>query len=228
MLHRSENSLRLSPMLCLVAASLLVPAGLVGQGLGIGAHAGTNGFGVDVGLGSSRVVLRAGASIVPESYFLTDLIPSDISGVAYEVALPERTMRAGLDLHILGPLKLTGGVMHRSDDLVARATVVQTIDLGGTTFTQSGSVEARLEQSPLVPYVGIGLGNLSSGFGLYLDIGVSYSSESTVVMSALGDLASAPGINEALQREADQFLADAPDLMTQLYPTVQIGLKFGL
>ena len=228
MLHRSENSLRLSPMLCLVAASLLVPAGLVGQGLGIGAHAGTNGFGVDVGLGTSRVVIRAGASIVPESYFLTDLIPSDISGVAYEVALPKRTMRAGLDLHILGPLKLTGGVMHRSDDLVARAAVVQTIDLGGTTFTQSGSVEARLEQSPLVPYVGIGLGNLSSGFGLYLDIGVSYSSESTVVMSAFGDLASAPGINEALQREADQFLADAPDLMTQLYPTVQIGLKFGL
>ena len=91
-----------------------------------------------------------------------------------------------------------------------------------------GTVEATLEQSPLVPYVGIGLGNLSSGFGLYMDIGVSYSSESTVVMNASGALASAPGITEALQREADQFLADAPQLLTQLYPTVQIGFKLGL
>ena len=47
-------------------------------------------------------------------------------------------------------------------------------------------------------------------------------------MSALGDLASAPGINEALQREVDQFLAEAPELLTNIYPTLQIGLKLGL
>lgn len=215
-------------MLRLLLVLAVVPSGVAAQGLGIGAHAGTNGLGADVGIGGSFLVLRAGASIVPENYFLTNLIPSDVSGVAYEVVLPERTLRAGVDLHILGPLRLSAGVMHRSANLVARATVVQSIDLGGTTYTESGTVEATLEQSPLVPYVGIGLGNLSSGFGLYMDIGVSYSSESTVVMNASGALASAPGITEALQREADQFLADAPQLLTQLYPTVQIGFKLGL
>lgn len=221
--------MRLNSVVGLLAAFLIAPAVVAGQGIGIGAHAGLNGFGADAGLGlSSRVVLRAGVSIVPENYFLTDLIPSEISGVAYDVILPKRTLRAGLDLHILGPLRLMGGVMHRSDDLVTQATVTQSIDLGGTTFTQTGTVEARLEQNPLTPYAGIGLGNVSSGFGLYLDIGLAYSSEAKVLMSAVGQLASAPGIDAALQREADQFLADAPELLTQLYPIVQIGLKFGL
>lgn len=216
-------------MVGLLAAFLIAPAVVAGQGIGVGAHAGLNGFGADAGLGlSSRVVLRAGVSIVPENYFLTDLIPSEISGVAYDVILPKRTLRAGLDLHILGPLRLMGGVMHRSDDLVTQAAVTQSIDLGGTTFTQTGTVEARLEQNPLTPYAGIGLGNVSSGFGLYLDIGLAYSSEAKVLMSAVGQLASAPGIDAALQREADQFLADAPELLTQLYPIVQIGFKFGL
>ncbi len=221
--------MRLNSVVGLLAAFLIAPAVVAGQGIGVGAHAGLNGFGADAGLGlSSRVVLRAGVSIVPENYFLTDLIPSEISGVAYDVILPKRTLRAGLDLHILGPLRLMGGVMHRSDDLVTQAAVTQSIDLGGTTFTQTGTVEARLEQNPLTPYAGIGLGNVSSGFGLYLDIGLAYSSEAKVLMSAVGQLASAPGIDAALQREADQFLADAPELLTQLYPIVQIGFKFGL
>ncbi len=221
--------MRLNSVVGLLAAFLIAPAVVAGQGIGVGAHAGLNGFGADAGLGlSSHVVLRAGVSIVPENYFLTDLIPSEISGVAYDVILPKRTLRAGLDLHILGPLRLMGGVMHRSDDLVTQAAVTQSIDLGGTTFTQTGTVEARLEQNPLTPYAGIGLGNVSSGFGLYLDIGLAYSSEAKVLMSAVGQLASAPGIDAALQREADQFLADAPELLTQLYPIVQIGFKFGL
>ena len=207
----------------------IAPNTVAGQGFGLSAHAGLNGFGADAGIGlSSRVVLRAGLSVAPENYFLTQLFPSDISGVEYDVLLPKTTLRAGLDLHILGPLRLMGGVMYRSEDLTTRATVTQSINLGGETFTQSGSVEARLDQNSLMPYAGIGFGNLSSGFGLYLDIGVAYSSEAVIVMRALGDLAGAPGVNAALQKEADQFLQEAPEILTKLYPILQIGLKFGL
>ena len=68
--------MRLNSMVGLLAAFLIAPAVVAGQGIGVGAHAGLNGFGADAGLGlSSRVVLRAGVSIVPENYFLTDLIP---------------------------------------------------------------------------------------------------------------------------------------------------------
>ena len=207
----------------------VAPLPVAGQGFGLGAHAGLNGFGADAGVGlNSRVVLRGGVSVVPDDYFLTNLLPADVSGVDYEVRLPQRTLRLGLDLHILGPLRLMGGVIHRNQDLIAEAMVTQSIDIGGTTYTQSGMVQATLDQSSLMPFGGIGFGNLSSGFGLYMDIGVAYSSEAAVVMSASGELATAPGIDDSLQQEADEFLSDAPPILKHLYPLVQIGLKFGL
>ena len=207
----------------------VAPLPVAGQGFGLGAHAGFNGFGADAGVAlNSRVVLRGGVSVVPDDYFLTSLLPADVSGVDYQVLLPQRTLRLGLDLHILGPVRLMGGVIHRDQDLIAEATVTQSIDLGGTTYTQSGTVQATLDQNSLMPYGGIGFGNLSSGFGLYMDIGLAYSSEAAVVMNASGELAAAPGIDDALQREADEFLSDAPAILKHLYPMLQIGLKFGM
>ncbi|MDE3004394.1 MAG: hypothetical protein OXU33_12030 [Gemmatimonadota bacterium] len=208
---------------------IVAPMPVAGQGFGLGAHAGFNGFGADAGVAlSSRVVLRGGLSVVPDDYFLINLLPADVSGIDYEVLLPQRTLRLGLDLHILGPLRLMGGVIHRNQDLIAEAMVTQSIDIGGTTYTQSGMVQATLDQSSLMPFGGIGFGNLSSGFGLYLDIGVAYSSEAAIVMSASGELATAPGIDDSLQQEADEFFSDAPPILKHLYPLVQIGLKFGL
>ncbi|HSG49564.1 MAG TPA: hypothetical protein VLA43_17215 [Longimicrobiales bacterium] len=213
----------------LLAFVTLAPAALSAQGIGVGAHAGLNGFGVDVGLGlSSNLVLRGGISLAPEDYFLTGLLPSDISGIEYDVILPRTTLRAGLEFHVLGPLKLMGGIMYRSDDLVTRATVRQSIEIGGTTFDESGTVEARLDQNSMMPYAGVGFGKMSSGFGIYLDLGIAYSGEADIVMTAYGDLANAPGIDAALQEEADQYLEDAPTTIKKLYPILQVGVKFGL
>lgn len=213
----------------LLALLALLPAGLQGQGIGVGAHVGLNGFGADVGLGlNSRVVLRGGLSIAPDDYFLTELLPSDISGVEYDVNLPQTTLRAGVDLHLLGPLKIMGGFMYRNEDLATVATVTESIDLGNDTFTQSGTVTATLDQNSLMPYFGIGFGKLSSGIGIYLDIGFAYSGEAEIVMTADGDLANAPGIQAALQDEADQYFDDAPAVIKQLYPILQAGVKIGL
>lgn len=213
----------------LLAVLALGPAAVSGQGIGLGAHAGLNGFGADVGVGlSSNLVLRGGISFAPEDYFLTDLLPSDISGIEYDVILPSTTLRAGLDFHVLGPLKLMAGIMYRSEDLVTRANVAQSIEIGGTTFNESGTVEARLDQNSMMPYAGIGFGKLSSGFGIYVDLGVAYSGEADIIMTASGDLADAPGIDAALQEEADQYFEDAPTSVKKLYPILQVGVKFGL
>jgi len=214
----------------LLAALALAPSGIAAQGIGLGAHVGLSGFGGDVGFGlSPRVVLRGGLSIAPTDYFLTGLLPSDISGVAYDVILPRTTLRAGLDLQVAGPLRVMAGLMYRTDDLATRARVSGGIDLGNSTFAQTGTVEARLDQRNLMPYVGLGFGRLTAaGFGVYMDVGVAYSGDADIVMTASGDLASAPGIEEALQAEADQYFEDAPTVLKRLYPMLQVGVKLGL
>lgn len=196
---------------------------------GIGAHVGLNGYGAEGALGIGRNFdIRGGISFAPDSHFLTKMIPSDISGVDYEINIPTTTIRAGVDLHLLGPLKLIGGVMYRTEDLGASATVTEPVELGGTLYNEPGTLSAKLDQNNLLPYAGIGLGHLARpGFGVYLDIGVAYSGDAKVVIEASGELGGAPGIEAALQQEADDFLADTPALLKKLYPILEFGVKIG-
>jgi hypothetical protein len=213
-----------------VAALFLIPAPGVAQGLGVGAKLGTLGYGVDAGVSmGSRFVLRGGVAFSPQQLFINDIIlPADISGIDYSLEPPRTTLTLGIDAHLLGPLKLMGGIMYRSEDLVARGDADGPVEIGSTTYDASGStVWARLEQSSVMPYAGIGLGKLTGlGFGVFLDAVLAYSSRSDVVMTASPDLALIPGFNEDLQREADAFVEDA-GLIKNFYPMLQFGVKFG-
>ena len=200
-----------------------------GTSFGIGGHVGLNGYGADAAFGiGQNFDIRAGISFAPDTHFLTKLIPSDISGVEYDINIPTTTIRAGLDFHVLGPLKLIGGIMYRTEDLGASATVTEPVELGGTLYNEPGTLSATLDQNNLLPYVGIGFGHLANpGIGVYLDIGIAYSGDATVDIDASGELGGAPGIEEALQEEADLFLADTPDLIKKLYPVLELGVKIG-
>lgn len=219
---------------CFIAGALalasVTPAGIAAQtSFGIGAHVGLNGYGAEAALGiGNNFDIRGGISFAPDTHFLTKLIPSDISGVEYDINIPTTTIRAGVDLHILGPLKLIGGVMYRTEDLGASATVTEPVELGGTLYNEPGTLSATLDQNNLMPYAGIGFGHLARpGFGVYLDIGLAYSGDAEVDISASGDLGGAPGIEAALQQEADDFLADTPALLKKLYPILEFGVKIG-
>lgn len=216
-------------VIAVLIAALLVPVPGAGQGLGIGAKLGTLGYGVDAGLSmGSRFVLRGGVAFSPQQLFLTDIIPADISGIDYSLEPPRTTLTLGVDAHLVGPLKLMGGIMYRSEDLVARGDADGPVRIGDTTYDVTGStVWARLEQSTVMPYAGLGLGKLTSlGFGVFLDAVLAYSSRSEVVMSASSDLSLIPGFDEDLQREADDFVEDA-GLIKNFYPMLQFGVKFG-
>lgn len=207
----------------------LAPAGLAAQGLGVGAKIGTTGYGVDVGLGlNNTLVLRGGIAVSPEELFITDLIPSDIDGIDYTLEPPTVTFTAGVDLHVLGPLRLMGGLMYRTEDLVARGDVSGSYEIGDETYTEDGTIWATLDQNEILPYAGIGLGKLSAGgFGIYLDLAVAYSGEADVTMTASENLSSLPGFTAELQKEADRFEEDA-GIIKNLYPLLQVGVKLGL
>ena len=214
----------------LAAALAAAPSAVAAQGIGVGAKIGTLGYGVDGALAlSDMLTLRAGIAISPEELPFADMIPSDdIDGLDYTLLVPTTTLQAGVDLHILGPIKLLGGVVYRSENLRARADVSGSYEIGNSTYTETGTVTAELEQGSLIPYAGIGFGRLArTGFGIYVDLAIAYAGEADVVMSASDNLEQIPGFVSDLQVEADQFADDA-GIIKNLYPVLQIGLRFGL
>jgi hypothetical protein len=207
----------------------LVPSTLAAQGLGLGTKIGTLGYGLDVGLGlGGTFVLRGGVAFAPDDLFVTRWIPADISGIDYALQPPTTTFSLGMDAHLLGPLKLMGGVLYRNDDLVARGETNGPVQIGSSTYDTGGTVWATLDQSSFLPYFGLGLGRLdASGFGVYLDLVMAYSSSAEVVMTASPDFLLIPGFQSDLQAEADEFAEDA-GMIKNLYPMLQFGLKYGL
>lgn len=216
----------------LLALFALLPAGVAAQGIGVGAKIGTLGYGVDGALGlSDRLTVRAGIAFAPEELTFADaLIDGEgITGLDYTLLVPTTTFQAGVDFKLIGPLKLIGGAIYRTENLAFRADVDGDFDLGGQTFNGTGQVTTELVQGDLLPYAGIGIGGLvGSGIGIYLDVAFAYSSDADVVVTASDNLQSIPGIQQALQDEADLFLQDAPSLADNLYPVIQLGVRFGL
>lgn len=209
----------------------LVPAQASAQGIGVGAKIGTLGYGVDAGLSlNSKVTLRGGIAFSPEELPFANIIPTDdIGGLDYTLLVPTTTLQAGVDVKLLGPLKIMGGLIYRSEDLRARSDVSGSYQIGNETYTQTGEILATLDQNEILPYAGIGFGTVTgSGIGLYVDLAIAYSGEAEVVMSASDNLESIPGFTTELQREADQFLTDLPSFADNLYPVLQVGLRFGL
>ncbi len=83
-----------------------------------------------------------------------------------------------------------------------------------------------MDQSSFLPYFGLGLGRLNAtGFGVYLDLVMAYSSSAEVEMTASPELVLIPGFRTDLQSEADQFAEEA-GLIKNFYPMLQFGLKF--
>lgn len=207
----------------------LVPSTAAAQGLGFGAKVGTLGYGIDAAYGlGGTFVLRGGVAFAPDELFVTRWIPADISGIDYALQPPTTTFSLGLDAHVLGPLKLMGGVLYRNDDLVARGETNGPVQIGSSMYDTDGTVWATLDQSSFLPYFGLGLGRLNaSGFGAYLDLVMAYSSSAEVVMTASPDFFLIPGFQNDLQAEADQFAEDA-GIIKNFYPMLQFGLKFGL
>jgi len=208
---------------------VLLPAAGAAQGLGFGAKIGTLGYGIDAGIGlGGPFVLRGGVAFSPEDLFITRWIPLDVSGIDYALQPPTTTFNLGVDAHVLGTLKFVGGVIYRNDDLVARGETNGPVEIGSTTYDTDGTVWATLDQSSFLPYFGLGLGRLNAtGFGVYLDLVMAYSSSAEVVMSASPELTLIPGFQNDLQAEADQLSEDA-GMIKNFYPMLQFGLKFGL
>lgn len=205
----------------LLAVALAAPASLAAQGVGVGVRAGSVGVGVDVGVTLlPPLTLRAGVGSFPFSY------NTEVEGIRYRASAPGVNALVGGDMQVLGPFRIMGGVLYRSKPFHGRARLEAGDEVGDYRVPEDGHIDAELSFRRLSPYMGIGLGRLTRGFGMYLDVAVAHSGDPDLRFQGSGNLEASPGFSENLERERRQALEQVPRPV--LYPVVQVGMRLGL
>lgn len=210
--------------IALAVVLLSAPAPLRGQGLALAARAGTFGLGGEVAFGLSDVfVLRGGYGFFPFDY------EDSYGGEDYTVEFPPSIWSAGIDIYLGGgPIRLMGGVMGRTGDVEMSSEWTGSREIGGIVYDVPGAISGVLEQSAIAPFAGIGFGkHTAGGFGFFLDVGAAYSGQADIEMSVSGDVALVPGIEEAVQAEADMVEEEIGGLL-KFWPIVSLGIKVPL
>lgn len=207
--------------LAAVAFPLAAPRVLAGQGVGVGVRAGTVGVGMDVGVSIlPPLTFRVGVGSFPFEY------NREVEGIDYRASAPGVNALVGADLNLLGPLRLTGGVLYRSKPFEGRARVEAGDEVGDYTVPQDGHIDAVLRMRRVSPYLGIGFGRLTGGTGLYVDLAVAHSGDPDLTLRGSDNLEATPGFQENLERERERALDEFPSPV--LYPVVQVGFRIGV
>ncbi len=219
-----ENPMNKIPWITSLLLLILLPHGLNAQGLAIGARAGTLGFGGEVAFGvSDAVVLRGGFGVFPLEY------EGEFDGEDYTVTFPKSMWSMGLDYYPGGgPIRIMAGVLGRSGDIELSSDVTESREIGGTVYTETGTLKGVLEQGTLAPFAGIGFGkHTAGGFSFFLDVGAALAGEADVTLSPEGALAAVPGIQQSLLVEADRVEDDTGEWL-KVWPVVSVGVKLPL
>lgn len=213
----------------------LVPAGLAGQGFGLGVKAGTVGIGVEGALAlGSMVNVRAGGALVPINFDAT------LEDIEWSIDLPSSYLQVGLDLYPTGGgFRLMGGLLYKPDEAELEASFTQPQEIGGREYTaeQIGTLVGSIESSSLAPFLGIGFGkHTSSGFGIFADLGLAFLGDPELLLEQVGGSLSAEERAEFEDRleterrevEADLQADEFPQRLLKTWPFVQVGLRIGL
>jgi hypothetical protein len=207
----------------------VVPASLRGQDLGFAIKASSLGLGVDAAYAfNDQLSIRGGIGFIPSGSFLNELLPDEIEDVEATSELPSPNFTLGVDYRIIGPFRVMGGILFRTDDYMAFGELTGESDIGNGTYFPPGSLDLTLEQRSVMPFVGIGFGSVpGDGFGLFVDLAFAFGGSGEVVLGASEDLTSIPGFNEDLDIE-EARLNDEWGSWLDFYPVLQFGVRYGL
>ena len=211
-------------LLGLLLALLAIPQTLVGQGFGIGARAGTLGFGAEAALGlSDHFVVRGGLGSF--SFDFT----GDYGEVEYTMTPPSMTGTLGIDLYPGGgSFRLMAGIMFRDGDFEMESgniTEHGPIEIGDNEYDEAGTLHGILATKSTAPFLGLGFGHhTQGGFGFFLDLGVALVGEPDVRLTAKGAIAEESGILLDLEREAQNIEDEAAPYL-KYWPILSLGVK---
>lgn len=216
----------------LALAIALLPSATSAQ-FAIAPKVGTTGAGADVAfaLGES-LVARGGFGVFPAE------ISFDAGDISYDFNAPN-FMTVGLDFYPAGSFRLMAGALIRNGDFELAGTTSGSYTIGDQTYTDSGTITGSITNSSTAPFVGVGFGkHTNSGLGLFIDLGVAFTGDPSVGLSASSNLTAIPGFSAELEKErvkiendlrgeGDGSYVDVPTKLN-LWPFLQLGLKFGL
>jgi len=210
-------------------ASVLFAAAGNAQAFGVGARAGTTGFGGDIGF-SLAPTLLARVGLAGGNYS-TNL---SANGIDYDAKFKSAVGSLLIDWSPLGPFRLTAGFMPNNNkiDLTGKAQN-GSYNFNGNTYQASdvGSLSGSVKTgNRFAPYVGIGYGNVATaGINFYADLGVMYTgSPKTSLSAACGPTASAGTCNQLQADVAAEQGRLGDDLrFARWYPIATIGVTIG-
>ena len=201
----------------------------------IAGKAGTLGAGAELTVSlSPQVNVRLGLN----SYNYSDR--REASGIEYDGEAKLRTGTALLDWHPGGRgFRLTGGAVYNDTTIEGSSLPPASgiYNIGGVPVPASlvGTLDAKADFDPLVPYAGLGWGNAvapNKRLGFFLDLGVIFQGKADVTLipriPANSPINTTPGAREALgillRREEQDLEDEAADY--DLYPVVAIGVSY--
>jgi len=220
----------------LAGATLFCLAAAPGQAqVAIAGKAGSLGLGLELTVKvSPQVNARFGAN----GFNYTD-DHREVSGIEYDATAKLRTGTALLDWHPGGHgFRLTGGVVYNDTRIEGTSLPPASglYDIGGVPVPVAlvGTLSAKIDFNPSVPYVGLGWGNAvapGKKVGFYADAGVMFQGRGRATLtpnipagSPLDNPTARAALDILLRREESEIEDKVADYT--VYPVVSLGLSF--
>ncbi len=187
---------------------------------GVALRGGSVGFGPEVTLRlTDRLAVRGGVGWLPFEY------ESTYDDTRYSVAPPGRYLTLSADLSLVGPLRLTGGLLRRSGPVTFDADLEGESEVGDGSYDATGRLEGEVRSAETAPYLGLGFGHAAgSGFGIFLDLAVAFTGDPDLTLEASGPITESPGFDEDLERERSRA-QDELDTYYRYWPVVNLGVR---
>lgn len=212
---------------------LALPAAIRAE-VGIAGTAGTLGIGAELTIGGTgQLQGRFGI----HGYEYSER--REASDIEYDGEASLRTATGFLDWHPGGRgFRLTGGLVYNGTEVTGSSLPPDSgfYDIGGVPVPVAlvGTLDAKVEFEPIVPYAGLGWGRApgsGSGFGVTLDLGVMFQGEGEVSLTPV--IPTGSPLNDPLARQALQILLDREEEDLQedigdydMYPVVSLGISY--
>lgn len=190
------------------------------EGIGVGLHAGTLGYGLDVTYGISESLNIRG------QYNTIGLDGDDTDGgITYDYELDWNTYGILVDWHpFSGGFRLSAGYFINNNELTGRASETNPT-VGNTAYNGVVSLKSAVTFDSSAPYVGMGWGNAAEKndrLSFMFEIGalLQGSPKVSLVETSPGSLVSQADLDaEAAELESDISEFD-------VYPVVTLGLAY--